>query len=325
MFLEPNINLKPLSEAVIRLSDFFIDHPDSQTPWSETYCQQAYRHYFFPLNYLRNVRVIQQGLAAGFFNGLDHSIDWGAGPGTASLALKNHLSLRSQVLIEKSPQALTHFKDIYEQLISPKTTTVLDLKKIDLDKRKTLLTFSYSLTEMTELPLGWNDYEALMILEPSTKADGRKLMELRQKLIETGYSIWAPCLHQKRCPLLLHSKNDWCHDRVHVKAPEWFKKLEQHLPFKNNTITTSYLLARKLKPPEKTENQIRLIGDSMEEKGKTRQLICKGEEREFLTWMHKEIEPQTLPRGEIVTLPQDYTLKSNEIRLQNPILNNTTD
>lgn len=316
MFIEPQSSIKNLSDAVLQLSDFFIEQPLAQTPWDENYCQLAYRHYYFPLNYLRNQRAIQQGQAVGFFYDLDHTVDWGAGPGTASLALKNHLALKSQWIIEKSSKATNAFKDIYDQLQNLNLTTSL---QIDINKNKTLLTFSYSLTEMNALPSGWDQFEALMILEPSTKDDGRKLMELRQKLIDAGYFIWAPCLHQKKCPLLLHSKNDWCHDRVHVDAPDWFKKLEQYLPFRNKTITTSYLLARKRKPHFDIQNKIRLIGDSMEEKGKTRQLICRGEEREFLTWMHKEIEPQTLPRGEVVALPSEHEMKSNEVRLKKPI------
>lgn len=319
MFLEPSCSLKNLSEAVLQLSDFFIEQPSAQTPWDQTFCKLAYRHYYFPLNYLRNQRVIEQGLNHGFFNRIEHTVDWGAGPGTASLALRNLLQLKSQLLIEKSPQALSAFKDIYDQLQSPTMTSILDLKKVPFDKAKTLLAFSYSLTEMNALPLDWNEFEALMIIEPSTKQDGRRLLEWRQKLIDAGYSIWAPCLHQKQCPLLIHSKNDWCHDRVHVNAPDWFKKLELNLPFRNNTVTMSYLLARKQKPTFNTQDKVRLVGDSLEEKGKTRQLVCRGEEREFLTWMHKEIEPQTLPRGDIATLPAEHVLKSNEIRLQKKI------
>jgi ribosomal protein RSM22 (predicted rRNA methylase) len=262
------------------------------------------------------MRVIEQGKNVNFFQHLDHTIDWGAGPGTASLALKNNLNLKSQILIEKSTTALSAFKDIYDQLQNPTTTSVLDLKKINVDKNKTLLTLSYSLTEMAELPLGWDQFEALMIVEPSTRDDGRKLLHLRQKLIDAGYTIWAPCLHQKRCPLLLHSKTDWCHDRIHVQAPDWFKKLEEHLPFRNNTVTTSYLLARRQKPTFNTKNKIRMTGDSMEEKGKTRQLICRSEEREFLTWMHKEIEPETIPRGVVIDLPENHEIKSNEIRVK---------
>ncbi|MBC7458042.1 MAG: hypothetical protein H7235_07165 [Bdellovibrionaceae bacterium] len=316
MFLEPSCSLKNLSEAVLQLSNFFIDHPRDQTPWNEPYCKLAYRHYYFPLNYIRNMRVIEQGKNVNFFHHLEHTIDWGAGPGTASLALKNSLILKSQLLIEKSTTALSAFKDIYDQLQNPTMTSVLDLKKINVDKSKTLLTLSYSLTEMAELPHGWDQFEALMIVEPSTRDDGRKLLHVRQKLIDAGYSIWAPCLHQKRCPLLLHSKTDWCHDRIHVQAPDWFKKLEEHMPFRNNTITTSYLLARKQKPTFNTNNKIRMTGDSLAEKGKTRQLICRNESREFLTWMHKEIEPETIPRGIVMDLPEKHEIKSNEIRIK---------
>jgi hypothetical protein len=35
--------------------------------------------------------------------------------------------------------------------------------------------------------------------------------------------------------------------------------------------------------------------------------------------MHKSIEPQILPRGELVTLPDDIEVKSNELRLKSPL------
>lgn len=321
MFLEPTQNLKVLAEHILKLSDFFIDRPQDQTPWTENYCKLAYRHYYLPLNYLRNELVIKRGEHVGFFNGLETTIDWGSGPGTASLALatNKNLKIKNQFLIEKSNAALLAFKDLLPQLKNPHTTTELNLKKINCDSKKTLLTLSYSLTEMTALPEGWNQFEALMILEPATKQDGRKLLELRNKLISEGYTIWAPCTHQQSCPLLGQSKSDWCHDRVHVKAPKWFLQLEHYLPFKNNTITTSYLLARRTKPTFDFTNALRLTGDSMNEKGKTRQLACRGPEREFLTWMHKEVKEQTLPRGDLITLHNDVELKSNEIRLKKQI------
>ncbi len=316
MFIEPTLNLKVLAEQILKLSDFFIDRPDDQTPWSENYCKQAYRHYYLPLNFLRAELVIRRGIEVGFFKNIDTTIDWGAGPGTASFALAKNLNLKNQVLIEKSKDALKAFQDLEPLLKNPNLTTELDLKKINSDSKKTMLVFSYSLTEMDALPDGWNQFEALMILEPATKQDGRKLLELRNKLMSEGYTIWAPCVHQQTCPLLEESKTDWCHDRVAVDAPKWFLQLEQHLPFKNKTITTSYLLARRTKPDFNFENKIRLTGDSLNEKGKTRQLACRGPAREFLTWMHKDIKAQTLPRGDLVTLHSDIEFKSNEIRLK---------
>ncbi|MBC7465025.1 MAG: hypothetical protein H7256_03460 [Bdellovibrio sp.] len=312
-------NLNHLASDVLRLSDFFINNPDGLTPWTETFCQNAYRNYFLPLNYIRVANVIERGSQVGFFKGFETTIDWGSGPGTASLAFAHNeklkTQLKSQILIEKSSSALKTFTDFNSQFIHPDFTTKLSLNNLSCNKNKTLLTFSYSLTEMDSLPEGWNEFEGLMILEPATHQDGRKLLELRKKLIAEGYFIWAPCLHQNNCPLLTLSKHDWCHDRFHVKAPDWFLKLEEYLPMKNRTVTTSYLLARKTKPDFDVTNKGRLTGDSLKEKGKTRQLICRSPEREFLAWMHKNKNEQVLPRGELVTLPNDLEVKSNELRV----------
>jgi len=317
-------NLKVLAEQVLKLSDFFITHPSDQTPWSENFCKQAYRYYYLPLNYLRCELVIKRGLQVGFFKNLETTIDWGSGPGTASFALAKNLelniNLKNQILIEKSTEAIKSFQDLHIHLKNPQITSELNFKKINCNVKKSLLVFSYSITEMNSLPDEWNQFEALMILEPSTKQDGRKLLDLRKKLIAEGYTIWAPCTHQQSCPLLEESKTDWCHDRTHVNTPPWFLQLEQHLPFKNKTITTSYLLARKSKPDFNFENKIRLTGDSLAEKGKTRQLACRGPEREFLAWMHKDIKPQTLPRGDLISLAiSDIEQKSNELRLKKQI------
>jgi len=130
--------------------------------------------------------------------------------------------------------------------------------------------------------------------------------------------VWAPCTHEGPCPLLHQSKHDWCHDRIHFEAPEWFKKMEAHLPMKNRTLTMSYLLMRKTAP--KKIGQARVVGDLLREKGKNRQMICRGPEREFLTWMHKLKIEQEIPRGELINIHQDFEKISNEIRLKKPIV-----
>lgn len=88
---------------------------------------------------------------------------------------------------------------------------------------------------------------------------------------------------------------------------------------KNKTVTTSYLLARKQKPKDIAKMKARLTGDSLNEKGKTRQLICRNEKREFLTWMHKTISPQVLLRGDLIDMPVEIEEKSNELRLKKQI------
>lgn len=318
----PSEKLQVIANSVLQLSDYYIKYPEAETPWNQNYCQVAYRNYYLPLNVTRCEKVISRGNQLGFFKDLNYFIDWGCGPGTASFALaaNNEIKsqMREQVLFDHSDTVLKVFSDLHHRLVKPVTKSDLDLKRVS-NKDKTCLVFSYSFTELKELPAGWNQFEAVMILEPSTSQDGRRLMALRETLIENDYSIWAPCTHQLGCPLLLNSKNDWCHDRAHVNAPEWFDELEMLLPMKNRTVTTSYMLARKRPAPEILKNKARLTGDSLEEKGKTRQLLCRNENREFLTWMHKTISPQVIPRGELLDLNFEFEVKSNELRLKSPL------
>lgn len=317
IFKKPEITLQKLADAVLQLSDFYIDQPSAETPWEKEYCYQAYSHYFLPLNYLRNDLVVRRGLDVGFFADLESSVDWGSGPGTSTLALNANLNLKKNIMVDISKRQLSRFSSLWADCKNLEFTEIL--KDPHINYAKSLLVCSYSLTEKNSLPHGWENYEALMILEPATSDDGRRLLELRQQLIKKGFSIWAPCLHQAACPLLTHSKRDWCHDRIKVEAPDWFRDLEKKLPMKNNTITTSYLLARKKKPAPSAKTRVRLVGDQLPEKGKTRQLICRGENREYLAWLHKNSSPPELFRGDFFELPEseaDYELISNEIRIK---------
>lgn len=298
-----------LAASIKKLSDFFIENPTGATPWDEDWVQEAYFAYYLPLNEIRTRSVVEEGLRVGFFEGLKHVIDFGAGPGTADFSLEKSVpALEKFLLIERS--------QVPARLLSHKTwdyRTVLSARDVEIPSA-TLFVASYSLTE-AELPAPALQAEAMMILEPSTQQDGRALLGLRQRLIDEGFHLWAPCLHQEACPLFTQSARDWCHDRVHVDRPEWWIKLEELLPFRNQTITFSYLLARRTPPPRTPENRARLVGDQLPEKGKTRQMICRGPEREFAAWMSRKGHPPDWPRGIVVEIPDDAKKVSNEIRL----------
>lgn len=294
---------KKISESILKLSDFFIENPEASTPWSEKWCQLAYLVYYFPLNYLRAKAVTEEGLKVGFFDKLETLYDFGTGLGSA---VRNLDFIRNQNLIETSriPIDLANLDGKWLQS-NPKNI-----------ESNSLGIFSFSLTELKTLPAWAFNCEALMIIEPATRDDGRKLLTLRQELIANGFSIWAPCLHQQNCPLLLNSKSDWCHDRIFFEQPEWFKKIENSLPIKNQTLTMSYLLARK-KPAQNNDNQLlRAVGDQLIEKGKTRMMVCRSQEREFLSWLDRDSFDFDWQRGEIIKLPTHIENKNHELRIK---------
>lgn len=306
---------KALAKSVQSLSDFFISKPDAPTPWKEKWAQIAYLCYYLPMNSARLNGLIHEADSRRFFQGLEQVIDFGAGLATASMTLHERHPLTFR-LIERAhePQAL--IESFFPQFKAKEWLRSFSLA--DLSKNaKTLGLFSYSLTELAELPDWAYQCEALMLVEPATQQDGRKLLQLRQKLIDKGFHIWAPCTHEKSCPLLTQSKTDWCHDRIHFTAPQWFLNMESHLPMKNRTLTASYILARKTAPG--TLQAARTVGDRLREKGKDRQMICRGSEREFLAWMHKTGIEQEIPRGVLIEVPDELQKVSNELRVTQEI------
>ncbi|RLQ02570.1 hypothetical protein EAD98_00195, partial [Micromonospora sp. CV4] len=64
----------------------------------------------------------------------------------------------------------------------------------------------------------------------------------------------------------------------------------------------------------------RVVGDRLKEKGKDRQMICRGPEREFLAWLHKTKIEQDIPRGVLVDIPDDIQTVSNELRVGRDIV-----
>lgn len=291
-------NSRRLAEDVLQLSDYYIHNPDSSTPWDKAWAQRALLVYFWPLNSIRYLAVHEELKKVGFFQGLNQFLDFGAGPGTAAWILKQefqNVELMEQSLVPQ--EWFPQFQWTQKPQVSKESCAV----------------FCYSMTELAELPQWAYNSEALIILEPATQQDGRKLLELRQKLLEKGYNAWAPCPHQEGCPLLVNSKHDWCHDRVEIQAPRWFQEIENYLPMKNRTITMSYVGMRKKAPIPPT--WARLVGDQLNEKGKSRQMVCRSSSREFLAWMHRDGTPPEFFRGERVLL-EEFEPKSNELRVK---------
>jgi hypothetical protein len=303
-----------LADAVMKLSNFYLENPSARTPWDETWAQVASLVYFFPLNYSRNLLVARECLRLGFFEGLTSAVDDGAGMGSGVHAFKDLLSATDWVARDIAPEAL----ELLNELAPARVKTENVVGSVRSKSGRQLLLASYVFTELKEIPREWLDYEALIIIEPATRDDARRLQAERPKLIDAGFSLWAPCPHQQECPLLL-SERDWCHDRVHFEASPWFMQIEKLLPIKNRTLSFSYLAARKT--PSPVRDLSRLVGDTLDEKGKSRQALCRSSEREFLAWFPQRFKVKTkieMSRGSLVRLAPDLEKRQQEVRLKEP-------
>jgi hypothetical protein len=305
----PQVSLSEVSKAVLETSNQY-QASESVSPWSEPAFQIAYVHYFHPLNTLRLKAVAERvrELQVGFEFSNIH--DYGCGLGAASLALIQYAHNSKIFLYDNcaEPLKILGKTDLF------KSAERL-LRQVPAPKDQSdLLVLSYSLNELEKLPNWVMEFENVLIVEPSTKLAGRNLLETRNKLITHGYNILAPCTHQGDCPLLTQSKGDWCHDRTEFKASDEFYELDHLLPIKNGTLTYSYLFVSK-NLSSKVNSWGRVTGDVLKEKGKTRQLVCSDENRNFLTAMKKDKTELSLKRGDLIESAPAFKQVANELRL----------
>lgn len=299
-----------LAKSVLELSSFYQEGA-RQTPWNSPAAQAAYLSYFFPLNYIRHLKVLDEQKEFLSSQSQMPFFDFGFGLGSSRLAL-----LDTGILSHSTPytaiEQSTLTRKHYEQLDSQSQIQWTQDIHLPLPE-KCFGIFSYSLNELKTIPPWIFKLSSALILEPSTQHIGRQLMELRSRWVEQSFSILAPCSHQKSCPLLNHSKSDWCHDRIHWEQPQWFADIEKRLPIKNNTLTYSYLLVSK--SPSLITSQGRIVSDELKEKGKTRWLFCRSEEREYLSWLDRNGKTPDFKRGDqpIVEVTEK---RGNELRFK---------
>lgn len=325
-----------IASSVKRMADFYIEYPNSQTPWDESWCKIAQLAYYFPLNFLRNLRVFEELYRINFFPPFLNWYEFGVGLGPS---IESFLELKKQILGNSNQPHLKsiHFceKNIWlQELMQSKiklklsTSPTWEEKKfLDIrpsNKIPNFLVFSYSLTELENFPDWIWQADFLLIIEPSTREDGRRLLKFREDALNRNFQVEAPCIHSNPCPLYIHSKKDWCHDRLFFNRPSWMIEIEKHLPFKNPTLTMSYLAIKKKSDTTKLISSIdpsqvnifRVTGDFLNEKGKTRQLVCRNSEREFLTYLKKSSKVKEFYRGELITINEPIEKKGDELRPQ---------
>ena len=322
MTLSPNFE-RTLIEAgadrvraadVLALSDFYLGHAGERTPWTQAFAAPAYLGYFLPLNYARVRAVWREVLRFIPTEALGSIVDFGSGSGAVHFALEDEEAFAPRPLscVERSPEARAIHRRLAELRGGrwrPQTSAPARVEA------GAMAVYSYAFLEMQPELADLERFDHLLILEPSTRECGRQLMSWRQRLIDRGYRALAPCTHDVACPLLVESNKDWCHYRVTFEGPSWWPALEDALPMKNRTLTYSYLLMSRTVADQTWRGAARVIGDTLPERGKTRQLICRGPHREFLSWLHRAGEPPVIPRGALVRGVERAEPKGFELRV----------
>ncbi|MDR2539070.1 MAG: small ribosomal subunit Rsm22 family protein [Chlamydiales bacterium] len=158
-------------------------------------------------------------------------LDCGAGPASVLLAAKSFFSLQQATLLERDPD----FIKLGRLLSHPTEVEVIwilqDVTKSIPSSAKDLVVASYSLCEISEedrlhvVESLWDKTEQIFILlEPGTPQGFHFIRKAREKLLDLGAFLVAPCPHRKSCPI---TKNDWCHFSVRLPRSSIHRQIKE--------------------------------------------------------------------------------------------------
>lgn len=205
-------------------------------------------------------------------------LDLGAGPGTGWWAAAEIWGAIEATCVEREPR----FAELGKKLGCP-NYVLGDVEKITSYKPHDLALFGYSLGELSEMPLEpiWKAVRCVAIVEPGTPRGFQKMLAARDRLIELGGHVYAPCPHSRACP---HPK--WCHFSVRVERSSLHRQAKQaSLPYEDEKF--SYVIVTK----EPMNREIpRILSTPQKRSGHVHLQVCAVEGIEVKTISKKEKE-----------------------------------
>jgi predicted O-methyltransferase YrrM len=269
--------LAPFLSEIAAISASYLSHDVGSTlpsPIKSVRSAEGYALYYSVINAAKVLHLLPN---FAFDKDEISVLDLGSGPGTAGLALLTGLNKAIRLTcVEHSP----HMRNVAERLLSryngAGTLTKLSMlpalpsrpnepydlviaanvvAELDTAEGERMMR---SLAEKTA-PGGY-----LVVLEPGQQLHTRRLMHLRNNLLETSNEFVPvfPCLRRDPCPMLAFSDTDWCHGTIEWSQPRLNAHLDDLLSFNKHRIKYSAFIfqrggvipsgIRVLTPPEKT-------------------------------------------------------------------------
>ncbi len=305
------ISSKAITQTILKVSDLYVKD-DKGSHWKSKEFQTAYLSHFLPMNILRLIQVLERIKKYDFLNKL-HWYELGSGVGALDMALQQSEFEPTQITLSDSS---SEAKQLYHKLFGQNHEYAIQNFKNapQVLSARTLFVFCFSLTECATIPDWIYKKDHVLIVEPALKSKSKRLIKMRQKFIDSGFEVLAPCTHNQKCPME-GGREDWCHDTT--SGTPWAELCDyySYLPFKTHRLGFSYLLVSRGHKNLFT-NQIRVIGDPLKEKGKSKIMICQDSEREFAARLKKDGPLGEFSRGELIAELQTTEKKSNEWRLK---------
>lgn len=233
--------------------------------------RRAYVHYYLPTNAEKVGRVLDEMKLYAPPRRRPRVLDFGCGPGTASIALCLRRKVKELWLVDVVDEALDDAAFLLRELnVEPKTAhEVPETEKFDLILAANVFSESSPPLENHLTPKGY-----LVVVEPALKDRTRRLMEWRDRKVAEGWKIAAPCLGEPKCPMLEHP-DLWCHQDLPWPRPAPIAEVDRRAGLAKETLKFSYMvLTREGRTLADLPGDVRIVSNVHHEKGKAWAWVC---------------------------------------------------
>lgn len=121
---------------------------------------------------------------------------------------------------------------------------------------------------------------AIVIIEPASREESRRLLRFRDKAVGKGATVFSPCTHQLPCPALV-KEGDWCHTKIEWERPEFIKIIDEQIGNLRLSLKSSYIVltknGRTLATDLGQNGLSRIVSEVFIEKGRRRAYLCNEE------------------------------------------------
>ncbi len=150
---------------------------------------------------------------------------------------------------------------------------------------------------------------SLLMLEPALRDTSRDLLAVRDRLVEHGFSVRAPCLFRGPCPALT-KPGDWCHAERLWRMPRLVEDLARAASLHKEALKMSYLAVAPKGDPVPAlplGRLFRIVSEPLEGKGRARYVGCGPEGRGGLALQEKHRSDAnaaffSLRRGDVIRI-----------------------
>lgn len=240
--------LKPYAGALVDLSANYLSGGGARI--ESQIAAEAYALYYTPINFAKTQFMLSQ-LPNILQEKSLRVLDFGCGPGTASLALIG-MGIKADIFAIDSS---AHMRDLATKLLTG--WTQLDFKVTErFEGRFDLIILGNVLNEMgrssadsllNTLAEALSPGGSIIILEPALKEQTKNAMHLRDSLLKNNQGLTPifPCTHREPCPMLLQEPENWCHGTLRWEEPRLTRQLDELTGFNKHRIKfTGFIFQR---------------------------------------------------------------------------------